>query len=543
MQRNVSGQFLFFDLVSVLSGYSVTGFSGAISGRKLIDSNPMALLSGNIIEVSGGMYRANLYDFDTDGNNIGYFFTASGCVPRSFNVITDRSLSGRIYLAPGSISGTNVIVPVANLSGVVPNIVSGTVFLGSGSIGSGTINSGVFVTATASVASGGVYLASGHFLFGSGQYFIASGSIGSGTINSGVFVTATATVGSGVVFLASGHFLFGSGQFYLNSGQRVNVYSGQLSGFTMQPMDTNGSTTLRVNTIQIDTEGAAASLLADILNGTGGTLYADLQGQVLSGTFIVSGQMSGHRIDLLSGRSYTASGINTVSPIASGSIFPASGMSVLVYSGQLSGHQVDLLSGRSYTASGINTVSPIASGSIYVASGTSVLVHSGQLSGHVVDLLSGRSYTASGIFATATATVSSGTIYLASGHFLFGSGQYFLNSGQSVLVYSGQLSGHAPNLLSGYSFLASGIQTVAASVLDKSGYVLTSGGLDQIQVESGVNIRQAQSLFAATLGGRLSGAGTTSIRFDGANVSGTNRVIATVDASGNRTVVSLALPS
>lgn len=102
LNRNVSGQFLFLSLVNV-SGNSQIGASGAISGRKLIDANPMVLLSGNIIETSGGTYRVNLHDFDTDGNNIGYFFTASGCLPILYNVPTVEANSGKIWLASGAV--------------------------------------------------------------------------------------------------------------------------------------------------------------------------------------------------------------------------------------------------------------------------------------------------------------------------------------------------------------------------------------------------------------------------------------------------------
>lgn len=68
-------------------------------------------------------------------------------------------------------------------------------------------------------------------------------------------------------------------------------------------------------------------------------------------------------------------------------------------------------------------------------------------------------------------------------------------------------------------------------------------GLDGIQIESGVNMRQAQSPILAATAGRLSGAGTTTILIDGGNVSGTNRITAVVDNSGNRTQVMLNLPT
>lgn len=168
----------------------------------------------------------------------------------------------------------------------------------------------------------------------------------------------------------------------------------------------------------------------------------------------------------------------------------------------------------------VATVIP-ASGVIALASGQSVSIYSGQLSGQLVNLLSGN--------------------------------QVQVWSGTQVNLFSGQLSGQPITLLSGFSFVASGVQASVFSgqiwlasghpAHDKSGYILSSGGLDQITVEVGMNFRQSQVVMAAALAGRLSGAGTTSILIDGAFASGTNRIDAVVTASGNRTAVVLTLPT
>lgn len=349
--RARSGQVLPFCLVSAISGNAVTGASGAISGRKVIDGGVQALLSGNVIETSGGTYRANLHTEDVDGNIIGYYFTASGCIPVHYTVVTQQNVSGRVYPA------------------------------------------------------------------------------------SGVFVNATATVTSGTVFLASGHFLFGSGQFYLNSGQRVNVFSGQLSG---------------------------------------------------------------HAVDLLSGRSYTASGIFATA-------------AATIASGALSGQQVTALS-------------------VLDKSGYTVGVNLDK-SGYTAGLLSGVNYFASGHHAVVPPVSLSGVV---------------ANSGLFVSVPIASISGvnavATATLTSGQVFLASGTPVVAAVVNDKSGYTLHSSGLDTVIVETGMNARQALAAIAASVAGRLSGAGTAVVRIDGANVSGTNRIAAQVDSSGNRMSVILNLP-
>lgn len=83
--------------------------------------------------------------------------------------------------------------------------------------------------------------------------------------------------------------------------------------------------------------------------------------------------------------------------------------------------------------------------------------------------------------------------------------------------------------------------TVGANA-DKSGYALGASGLDAVLVEPGVNVRQALSPILAALAGVVSGAGTESIQIKGGN-SATTRITAAVDALGNRTSVSLTLPT
>jgi hypothetical protein len=101
-----------------------------------------------------------------------------------------------------------------------------------------------------------------------------------------------------------------------------------------------------------------------------------------------------------------------------------------------------------------------------VSGGSAVTVFSGQLSGHQVDLLSGRSYTASGIFAVATATVGSGTVWLASGSVILPSGGLVgVFSGTLVNVFSGQNVNVWSGQLSGQPLsLLSGLSYPASGV-------------------------------------------------------------------------------
>lgn len=398
-KKNISGQFLYFGMVSALSGNPVTGISGSISGRRSVDGGTLGLLSGNIVEPGGGLFQANLHDFDTNGNNIGFLFTASGCVPATFTVVTVGGVSGSLYLA----SGNTVNVFSGQLSGQRVDLSSGISFIASGN----TVNvfSGQLSGQRLDLTSGVSFIASGNTVrVFSGQLSGHAVDLLSGYSYTASGINATVppiTIASGTTYLASGTPLFYSGHYFLASGQNVNVFSGQLSG---------------------------------------------------------------HQVDLLSGRSYPASGVYTVATatVASGQVylasgtplfysgyyFIASGQNVNVFSGQLSGQQVNILSGNQ----------------VQVWSGTQVNVFSGQFSGQPMTLLSGRSYPASGVYTVATATVASGEVYLASGTPLFYSGFFYLASGhaaslysgQTVGVFSGQLSGQTTVPSSGQGYLASG---------------------------------------------------------------------------------------
>lgn len=77
---------------------------------------------------------------------------------------------------------------------------------------------------------------------------------------------------------------------------------------------------------------------------------------------------------------------------------------------------------------------------------------------------------------------------------------------------------------------------------DKTGYALGSAGLDAINVESGINVRQSLAPILAAACGVVSGSGTGSIQIKGGN-SQTTRITASTDPSGNRSSVILTLPT
>ena len=75
---------------------------------------------------------------------------------------------------------------------------------------------------------------------------------------------------------------------------------------------------------------------------------------------------------------------------------------------------------------------------------------------------------------------------------------------------------------------------------------LASDGLDSVTVETGVNARQALSINLAAAAGVISGASNSStmtITVKAANNSSTTRIVATADRYGNRSAMTLTLPS
>lgn len=73
--------------------------------------------------------------------------------------------------------------------------------------------------------------------------------------------------------------------------------------------------------------------------------------------------------------------------------------------------------------------------------------------------------------------------------------------------------------------------------------VLTASGVDLIVPETGVNMRQMVALIGSVCAAVLSGAGTGTIVIKAVNDSGTTRVTATTDAAGNRSAISLNIPT
>jgi len=84
-------------------------------------------------------------------------------------------------------------------------------------------------------------------------------------------------------------------------------------------------------------------------------------------------------------------------------------------------------------------------------------------------------------------------------------------------------------------------QTVVLAIASINPTVLASAGLDNVAVE-GMNIRQAISVMSAVLTGRLSIAGND-VTIKAIDDAATTRVVATTTATGERTAVTITVPS
>lgn len=85
-RKNVSGQYLYFAMIKASDGSALTGAS--VTGKRAIDGAAQGSVTGTISEEAGGQYKIALSQADTNGNNIGFLFTASTAVPVSISIVT-----------------------------------------------------------------------------------------------------------------------------------------------------------------------------------------------------------------------------------------------------------------------------------------------------------------------------------------------------------------------------------------------------------------------------------------------------------------------
>lgn len=118
-RKNTSSQHLTFALVNASTGAALTG--ATVTGRCSIDGGSQATVTGTISELGNGQYNLALSQADTNGNAIGFLFTATNAIPVNIQITTTVAdltdsvrlgLTGLANATPGSaggllIAGTN----------------------------------------------------------------------------------------------------------------------------------------------------------------------------------------------------------------------------------------------------------------------------------------------------------------------------------------------------------------------------------------------------------------------------------------------------
>jgi hypothetical protein len=155
LRKNTAGQFIHIAAINATTGAALTG--ATISIRRCLDGT-FAAAGATITEDTGlGFYKVALTQADTNGNDCGYFFTATNMIPICVNVITtaadptDSVRFGLTALPNAAANGAGGVPVIGTGSNNFKSDASANVTFANTSIGSvtGSVNSvtsGVTVT-------------------------------------------------------------------------------------------------------------------------------------------------------------------------------------------------------------------------------------------------------------------------------------------------------------------------------------------------------------------------------------------------------------
>lgn len=121
LRKNTAGQTVCFLLLNASTGAGLTGATVAV--RRCIDGT-FAAATGTVTEDAGGWYKFAPSQADTNGDQIGFFFSATSAVGVSLNVRTtaaDLADATRLGLTalPNAAAGANGGLPTGDASGRV----------------------------------------------------------------------------------------------------------------------------------------------------------------------------------------------------------------------------------------------------------------------------------------------------------------------------------------------------------------------------------------------------------------------------------------
>jgi hypothetical protein len=286
LRKNVAGQFLTIAAVNATTGAALTG--ATVSMRRCLDGT-FAAGGATITEDTGlGFYKVALTQADTNGNNVGYFFTATNMIPINLTGCTtaaDPTDSVRFGLTalPNAAAGANTGLPVVGTQ--VPNATagaangllisggnSGTTTFGAMTVtGALTVSDGVIITASTSGRNGIISTGNGT---GSGVRFVGGSSNGIGASLAGVGTGNGLNVAGGTT--AVGAVIVGGG----TSGDGLQVGSFGGNGLAVFG---GGAFSGAVFTSGAGATGDGIQVTATSTNGNGLKLTKTGSGLALSG--------------------------------------------------------------------------------------------------------------------------------------------------------------------------------------------------------------------------------------------------------------------
>lgn len=115
-RKNLIHQWIYFSLVNATTGAALTG--ATVTAKRSIDGAAQASATGTVTEDAGGQYHLDTTAADTNGNNIGFLFTATNAIPVSIMIVTtaaDPTDSVRFGLTalPNAAAGASTGLPLA----------------------------------------------------------------------------------------------------------------------------------------------------------------------------------------------------------------------------------------------------------------------------------------------------------------------------------------------------------------------------------------------------------------------------------------------
>ncbi|MEZ4591818.1 MAG: hypothetical protein R3D55_11860 [Chloroflexota bacterium] len=94
--KNTTGQYLYFTMLSASDGSALT--TGTVNGYRSIDGGAQAAVTGTISHKGNGQWQLALSQADTNGDEIGFFFTITGGIAVSVSIVTTTLTAALIAL-------------------------------------------------------------------------------------------------------------------------------------------------------------------------------------------------------------------------------------------------------------------------------------------------------------------------------------------------------------------------------------------------------------------------------------------------------------